>query len=206
MIDMDKYKRRQHFDYFRSLAYPYVGVTVNVDITDFLAAAKDNDRPFFLSLSYCIVRAANSVPEFRQRIFDGGIKEYDWCSGSHTLALDDGTYCYCVLDSALPFDEYLPKAVAAQDEAIAKGSLDDGDDADSLLFLSTLPCISYTALVQPVPSPANSNPRISWGRYFEQDGRQLLPLSLLCHHALIDALHMSRFYEALDEELKKLSH
>ena len=32
-IDMPAYPRRAHFDYFRSLAYPYVGTTVNVDIT-----------------------------------------------------------------------------------------------------------------------------------------------------------------------------
>ena len=35
-IDMEAYKRKEHFEYFKSLAYPYVGVTVNVDITEFL--------------------------------------------------------------------------------------------------------------------------------------------------------------------------
>ena len=29
-IDMSTYPRRKHFDYFRSLAYPYVGMTVNL--------------------------------------------------------------------------------------------------------------------------------------------------------------------------------
>ena len=37
-----------------------------------------------------------------------------------------------------------------------------------------------------------------------QDGRLKLPLSLLCHHALVDGLHISRFYAALDRELKQL--
>ncbi len=32
-IDMDSYKRKAHFEYFGSLAYPYVGATVNVKIT-----------------------------------------------------------------------------------------------------------------------------------------------------------------------------
>ena len=31
---MDSYPRKAHFDYFRSLQYPYVGVTVDVDVTD----------------------------------------------------------------------------------------------------------------------------------------------------------------------------
>ena len=40
-IDMETYKRRSHFEYFKSLAYPYVGVTVNVDITELLKTIKD---------------------------------------------------------------------------------------------------------------------------------------------------------------------
>ena len=35
-IGMADYPRRDHFAYFSSLAYPYVGVTANVDITDLL--------------------------------------------------------------------------------------------------------------------------------------------------------------------------
>ena len=27
-VDMDKYPRKAHFDYFNSMVYPYVGVTV----------------------------------------------------------------------------------------------------------------------------------------------------------------------------------
>ena len=33
MIDMERYPRKAHFDYFRSLAYPAAGVTVDVDVT-----------------------------------------------------------------------------------------------------------------------------------------------------------------------------
>ena len=32
-IDMASYPRRAHFDYFRSLQNPMLGVTVNVDVT-----------------------------------------------------------------------------------------------------------------------------------------------------------------------------
>ena len=69
------------------------------------------------------------------------------------------------------------------------------------LFISSLPWVSYTTLVQPVPQPADSHPRISWGKYFLQEGRTLLPVSILCHHALVDGLHLAAFYQALDREL-----
>ncbi len=203
-IDMSTYPRRKHFDYFRSLAYPYVGMTVNLDVTEFVNKSKAQGLPFFLSLCYCVAQAANGVPEFRQRIKDGGIIQYDWCQPSHTLALEDGSYCYCVLESNMSFREYLPKALEAQALAVKQPSLDDGEEVDSLLFVSSIPFISYSSLVQPVPCPADSNPRISWGKYFRQGDRLLLPVSVLCNHALVDAIHISRFYATLDMALTSL--
>lgn len=204
-IDMDSFPRRAHFEYFKGLAYPYVGFTVNVDITGFLAQQKRLGLPFYLALAYCVTRAANSVPEFRRRIHGDGIIEYDWCHGSHTVALPDETYCYCTLDCRMPFDEYLSRAEETWERAKAASSIEDGEDADSLLFFSSIPWMSFTSVIQPTPSPADSNPRINWGKYFRQDGKVLLPLAVLCNHALVDGLHIARFYSALDRELAELT-
>lgn len=67
-------------------------------------------------------RAANRVPEFRRRILNGGIVEYARCRTSHTVALEDETYCYCTLESAMPFAEYLPYAKREQERAKAARS------------------------------------------------------------------------------------
>lgn len=204
-IDMDTYKRRSHFEYFNTLAYPYVGITVNVDITELLAVIKEKKLPFFLTVCYCVSRAANLVPEFRQRIMDGRIVEFDSCKTSHTVALEDETYCYCTLDSGMPFEEYLPYAVQAQEAAKEQKRVEDeADEVDGMIFISTLPWLTYVSFIQPTPIPADSNPRITWGKYFWQDGRALMPVSVLCHHALVDGLHISRFYEHLNEQMREV--
>ena len=153
-IDLANYPRREHFAYFSSLAYPYVGLTVNVDITGCLARIKREGLPFFLTVCYCASRAANAVPALRQRILK-----------------------------------------------VRRSIQEDPEEVLDKLFISSLPWVSYTALVQPVPQPADSHPRISWGKYFLQEGRTLLPVSILCHHALVDGLHLAAFYRALDLEL-----
>lgn len=201
-LDMETYKRKNHFEYFNSLAYPYVGLTVNVDITDLLKTIKAKRLPFFLSICYCVSRAANRVPEFRQRILNNQIIEYDDCLTSHTVALSDGTYCYCDLDSNRSFEDYICYAVYEQEKARQKNSIDENaDDALGKIFISTIPWVSYTALINPTPVPADSNPRITWGKYFMQNEKVLLPVSVLCHHALVDGLHISRFYDFLNEEI-----
>ena len=201
-IDMASYKRRDHFAYFSSFAYPYVGTTANVDITALLKKVKDEKLPFFLSACYCAANAANSVPELRQRIREGGIVEFDRCRVSHTVALEDGTYCYCTLEDIPDFHAYLSEGRRAQEAAKQQASIEeDPEETLEKFFVSSIPWLSYTALVQPVPSPADSNPRITFGKYFIQEGKVLLPVSLLCNHALVDGIHIAAFYQAMEKEI-----
>lgn len=65
IIDMEKDPRCGQFAYFRAMQYPFASVTVEVDITDMMTAR--GSRPFFLSLLYAVVRAANAVPQLRRR-------------------------------------------------------------------------------------------------------------------------------------------
>ncbi len=203
-IDMTNYPRKQQYDYFNSMNYPYVGLTVNVDITNWLTQIREKRYPFFLSFLYAVTRAANAIPEFRQRIVDGEIIEFEKCISSYTVALDNHSYCYAAVDCDMPFGEFLPYAIKIQEAAKQSASLDDGEDALSLFFISTVTNVTYTAIVQPVPQPADSNPRITWGRYFTQEGKTLIPVSLLCNHALMDAYQMGLFYEHLEGELQRM--
>ena len=62
--------------------------------------------------------------------------------------------------------------------------------------------LSYSNLIQPVPIPADSNPRITWGKYFEETGRVFIPVTVLCHHALVDGVHIGRFYNNPERQLR----
>ncbi len=201
-VNMQEYARKAHFDYFRTMAYPYVGTTVNVDITDFMEEIKKTKTPFYLSFLYRVIQAANSVVAFRQRIEEEQIVEYTNCKASCVLLKDDETYCYCTLDGNIPFEEFLRTGPDKMKQAKEAGGIEEGEEVQSFFFISCVPWISYTSIVQAVPSPADSNPRITWGKYFEQDGKQWIPVSVLMHHALADGLTIARFYERLNKELK----
>lgn len=202
-IDMADYPRRQHFDYFRSLAYPYVGVTQNVDVTELAAFCRAKGCSFYLTFLHTAALAADGVPQLRQRIRDGGVVEYDACPTSHTELLPDSTYCYCTLHHHMPLPDYLAHAEEARRLCRENASIDEDDDVESMYFISTLPWLHYTALIQPVAGGDESNPRITWGKY-EPDaaGRLLLPVTLLAHHALVDGVHLKQFYENLGRELR----
>lgn len=204
-IDMDKYPRRAHFDYFRTLAYPYVGVTANVDVTELVRFCRQRGVSFYLTFMHAAALAADGVPEFRQRIRDGGVVEYDACPTSHTEPLPDGTYCYCTLHHHLPFAEYIARAEEARRLCREKPSIEEDEDVESMYFISALPWVHYSALLQPVAGGDESNPRITWGKY-EADarGRLQLPVTVLLHHALADGLHLGLFFQGLEKEISAI--
>lgn len=203
-IDLSQYPRRRHFEYFSSLQYPYVGVTSNVDVTGLVPFCKQRGYSFYLVFLHLAALAADSVPEFRRRIRSGGIVEYDACPTSHIELLANGTYCYCTLRHNLKLDEYMPYAESTRRQCREAGSIEEDDDVESMYFISTLPWVHYTALIQPVAGGEESNPRITWGK-FEDDahGRRQLPVSILAHHALVDGIHIAQFYQSLEKLIQE---
>ena len=202
-IDLADYPRRDHFNLYLGMAYPYAGVTVEVDVTDLLALCKTKKISFYLMVLHAVALAADEVPEFRRRIEGDGIVEYDTCPTSHTELKPDGTYAYCTLHHHMPLADYLAKAEAARAAARENGSIEEEDDVQSMYFISTLPWLHYTQLVQPVACGEESNPRITWGKYQpDAAGRMMMPLSVLVHHALADGLHIAKFYERFDKQIK----
>ena len=198
-IDLNTFKRKDHFDYFRTLAYPYVGVTCEVEITNFYHFLKENHYPIFLTLLWCVSRAANDVPEFRYRIQQDQSIEFDFCDTSHTVAKEDETYAYCVLKADMDLHSFLKIAQSKHEAAKTSGTIDeDPEEALSMIFISTLPWMYFTDLIQPVPIPADSNPRITWGKIQERNGIVTMPVNVLCHHALVDGKHIANFFERLN--------
>jgi len=200
MLDMQSYERKKHFDYFRDIGYPYVGVTVMIDITHFYNEIKQSGMPFFLSFLYLAAKAANDVPELRRRIRGDEIAEYDCCMTSHTVMKEDGTFAYCPLNCRQDIETFLPYARQRQNAARDNGNIeDDPEEVENYFFVSCIPWISYTSLIQATPIPADSNPRISWGKYTKEGEKITMPVSLLAHHGIVDGAHLGQFFEGLQK-------
>lgn len=203
-LDLENYPRRDHFAYFCGMAYPYVGLTAEMDVTGLKDAAKNAGGTFFLACLYAAAKAANAVPELRQRIVEGKIAQFDHCDTSHTVLLPDGTYRYCRMDCRMPLSEFLSVGTLAQARAKQGSGIDLEADETELLFVSCIPWVRYTALVQPTPCPADSNPRITFGKYETENGTTKMPLTILAHHGLVDGAHLGRFFDYFQREVQKI--
>ena len=155
--------------------------------------------------AYALTRAANAVPELRRRLPNGQVVEFDRRCPSYTAMKDSGVYVYCLVDSGLlPYETFLTDGKRRQAEALRGDELVESGDPLSNFFVSCVPWLAYTQLKHPTTGPDDSNPRFSWGKFTEQNGRITLPVTVFVNHALADGLHIARFYENLDRELSDI--
>lgn len=200
VIDLETYPRRSHYEFFRTMAYPYVGMTANADVSRLVRYAKGRGGSPFLAIMWTAAQAANAVPELRQRIVGDEIVQFDHCDTAHTVAMPDKTFCNCRTDCRMPIGEYLVYGAARQEEAKQHhGFVDQGEDETDLIFASCVPWVAFTQVVQPTPIPADCNPRIVFGKFIPEGDKTMMPLHILCNHALVDGRHIGEFFEAFSD-------
>ena len=196
IIDLEKYPRRSHYAFFKNMAYPYVGLTANVEVTNLVQYAKARSGSSFLACLWAAANAANRVPELRQRMVGEQIVEFDHCDTAHTVALEDHTFCNCRTDCRMELADFLSYGKKRQQEAAQNhGFAATTTDETGLIFLSCVPWVTFTQVIQPSPIPADSNPRIVFGKFFQEGEKLLMPLHIQCNHALVDGYHLGLFFE-----------
>jgi chloramphenicol O-acetyltransferase type A len=78
------------------------------------------------------------------------------------------------------------------------GFVNPDEDESGLIFTSCVPWVAFTQCVQPVPVPADCNPRIVFGKFINDGGKTLMPLHIQCNHALVDGYHIGAFYQEFE--------
>ena len=91
-IDLDSWNRKHHFNHFNALADPYFAVTIPFDVSKAYKRAKDGAHSFFACYLHDCMKAINAVDNFKYRIIDNEIFEYDVINASATLLRADNTF------------------------------------------------------------------------------------------------------------------
>ncbi|WP_294233067.1 CatA-like O-acetyltransferase [uncultured Chryseobacterium sp.] len=77
VIDINSWKRKEHFEFFSGMASPYFGFTSEVDCTKAYDEAKEKGHSFFAIYLHKSMMAINTVDELKLRIVEGQIIQYD---------------------------------------------------------------------------------------------------------------------------------
>jgi chloramphenicol O-acetyltransferase type A len=197
-IDMETWSRREHFKLYNSFNHPHFNMCANIDLTNLLPYQKQNHISFNAAIVYLISRTANTIPEFRYRIHDEAVVEHEVVHPSTTILVSEDVFSFCGLTYVENFNEFASR----YDKTVAyikeHPSLEDESADDDMLFMTAIPWVSFTSFMHPINMhPCDSIPRFAWGKYFHEGTRIMMPLSVQGHHAVMDGIHMAKFYQRM---------
>lgn len=202
VIDEKNWKRSMHCQIFRNSVEPAFCVTFELDITNFLKEVKSRGFSFTMSLIYIVSKCANGIEEFRYRFVDGQVVLYDRIDTAFTY-LDSETELFKVVN--VPMMETIESYVAvAQKTAHEQKVYFTGPLGNDVFQFSPLPWVSYTHISHTNSgNKENATPLFDWGKYFERDGKLLVPFSVQAHHSFVDGLHIGKLADSLQDALNK---
>lgn len=201
-IDIERWERREQYHLYRQFDQPYFNMCINVDVTAFYAELKKHGATFTAGVLYVLTRAANDISAFRCRMRDHAVVEHDVVHPATSVLSQDDLLGFCSLRYTSDFGSFA--AAATETLALAKKSpsLTSEPGRDDVLYTTSIPWVSFTSFAHPMHfHPADSIPRIAWGKRFEDRGDLKMPLSVQGHHALMDGVHMGRYYEKVQAYL-----
>lgn len=195
-INVTTWKRKDHYNLYRNLDFPYLNITTNVDITNLYSWSKVNQVSLFSCIAYLATHAANNIAELRLRIRGDQVVEHSLVHPSFTVLTDDETFGFATIQYSPKFSIFYQNVIQGIESTKREPTIHDEPGRDDLVFLTTFPWASFTQVSHPVPiHPPDSFPRITWGKFFDQGNHRLMPLSLFANHALVDGLHVGKFFE-----------
>jgi chloramphenicol O-acetyltransferase type A len=203
-IDLQTWPRRQHFTFFRGLDHPHFNMCANVDITKFYPYVKQSNRSFTVAMTYLLSKAANAVQEFRTRIRGEEVVEHEAVHPSITILVDEDHFSFCTFVYDEDFKTFAANAEAQIANVKAELIMEDEPGRDDLLYMSIIPWVSFTSFMHPIHlDPPDSIPRFAWGKFFREGNAMKMPLSVQAHHALMDGVHMGRYYAQVQADLER---
>lgn len=204
-IDINTWKRKEHFLFFHKMDYPQYNICFNLDITRLLKNIKHKGLPFNYTMMYLSTLSANEVEEFRYRIRNSKIILHEMVHPSFTYLDGESDYFkFVTAEMKNSLKEFIEEARYKSSRQKTFFGLEELSGRDDLIFYTSIPWISFTHLSHTIDlNKDDAIPRISWGKYFEDREKILLPYSVQVNHAFVDGIHIARYKEKLEALMDK---
>lgn len=198
-IDMENWDRREYYEHYMHAVRCSYSMTVNLDITELLAAIKGKVSLYPVMIYFLSV-LVNRHEEFRYAVKAGRVGVYDALHPSYTIFYKESETFSCIWTR---FEEEFAafyRAYLCDKEAYgqAAGLVPKPDCPENSFNISCIPWTSFGGFNLNVYDDGTYlAPIFTIGKYITQGGAVLLPLALQLHHAVCDGFHACRLINEL---------
>lgn len=198
LIDMETWERREFYEHFIKEVVCTYSITINLDIT----ALKDEH--LYPTMIWLLTKTVNEMPEFRTSLREEGLGIYDSMHPMYTVFNKEnknfsGIWSY----HSENYSEFLKSYEADVSEYSQSTCYTPKKGTPENSFnISMLPWLEFTSVnINVFDDGKFLLPIFTMGKYFQSDGKRLLPLSVQVHHAVCDGYHVGLFVEKLQEKI-----
>ena len=206
VVDLDSYYRKGVFRHFSEDCKCSTSLTARLDVTELAACSAAAGTKFYLNFLYILCRVLNSREDYRM----------SWLWQTKTLV------CYDVIhptqyvfhpdtETCTPvYTRYDPDYRRFYDGALrdlerAKQIRDyalDAENHPNWFDASFISWLSYDALHLELPDGyLYLLPIVNWGRYREENGRLMMPVTVRLNHASADGYQLALVFRLLETEI-----
>ena len=207
VIDKDSYYRKGVFRHFSEDCKCSTSMTARVDVTALAEHSRRTGTKFYLNVLYLLSKVLNSREDYRMGYLwqTEELICYDVIHPTQYVFHEDTETCTPV------YTEYDPDyerfyAGALRDLERARQTRDYALDAahhPNWFDASYISWLSYDSLNVELPDGyLYFAPIVNWGRYREENGRLLMPVSVRLNHAIADGYLLANVFRLLQKEIE----
>ncbi|HEX6126032.1 MAG TPA: chloramphenicol acetyltransferase [Pyrinomonadaceae bacterium] len=205
LVDIETWERKTTYEFFLDYEDPFFNITANLDVTRLYRYCKDNGLAFSLAALFLSLQTANEIREFRLRMLNGQVVEFDKVEATQTILNNDETFSFCYFELKDDIFEFDRAGKLARDRYKALRTFDVEADRIDLIYYSAIPWVSFTSFKHASRYDNRQTvPRMVFGKMFDDGQVKKMPFSVEVHHALVDGIHVGKFFNLYQEKIDSL--
>ena len=206
VVDKDTYYRKGVFRHFSEDCKCSVSMTARIDVTELVNHSRKTNTKFYLNFLYLLSKVMNSREDYRMGYLwqTDELICYDTVNPTQYVFHDDTETCTPV------YTEYSENYAVFYSNAYAdleraKKTREYGLDSvnhPNWFDASYISWLSYDSLNIELPDGyLFFAPIINWGKYREENGRLVMPVSVRLNHAIADGYLVANVFRLLQQEI-----
>ena len=207
IVDKETYYRKGVFRHFSEDCKCSTSMTARIDVTKLAAYSRRTGTRFSLNFLYLLSKVLNSREDYRMGYLwqTDELICYDTIHPTQYVFHEDTETCTVVYTVYCEdYDRFYKDALRDVEEA--KKTREYGLDAENhpnWFDASYIPWLSYDALNIELPDGyLYFVPIVNWGKYREENGRLMMPLSIRLNHAIADGYLIAKVFDLLQKEIE----
>lgn len=177
-------------------------ITVKVKAQKTYELSKKEDIPFFNLALACQLESINEIPEFKYRIIDDEVVEYNYITAVTPIMQEDNTVKEIEIKPPHEFKDIYKwnSYVENKKENIEENQYlvePSKRDIEGIANFSCMPWLDFDSMVNIIASPNQLMPAITWGKLTDEK----MPISISASHIFVYGWHFKLFYEKTEKYL-----